>query len=212
MIKKYIFLILVILTTNLFVKSQDLSALEKIIQTYENNLAETTNDLDKISIANEIESTFKQYLSYPASFDRNLSLKHISIIASDDNKLKIITWNVPFLNGTNSYYGFLQYRTGKNRVKVINLHELYRNIQTPEMTALRVLGWRPVLYYKIITKHNRQKTYYTLLGWDGKDALSNIKIIDILRFNIFKRPQWGDKIIEANGRKYGHIEFEYNKR
>jgi len=194
------------------IQSQNLESLEKIIISFEQNLAETKNDMDKTAISDELEATFEQYLSNPKSFDSNLKLKHISILKSEDNKLKVITWNVPFSNSSNNYYGFLQYKTPKDKIKLTNLRDIYRNIQSPEMTALRKLGWRPVLYYKIITKHDRKKTYYTLLGWDGKDAISNIKIIDILKFSMFKKPQWGDKIILANGRKYGHIEFEYNRR
>lgn len=209
---KNIFLILLMIFSFSKIQSQDIMSLEKIIKALEKNLAETKNDMDKTAIADELEATFEQYLSNPESFESNLNLKHISILKSEDNKLKVITWNVPFSNGSNSYYGFLQYKSGKNKIKLTNLKDIYRNIQSPEMTTLRKLGWRPILYYKIITSQDRKKTYYTLLGWDGKDAISNIKIIDILKFNMFKKPQWGDKILLANGRKYGHIEFEYNRR
>ncbi len=206
-----ILLFLFALFLNLSCFSQEINNLQKLIAGLEQNIALADADSEKIALSDELEKTFANYLNHSESFDAEMKLKHISQIRSKDNKLNIITWNIPLKNGTFSYYGFLQYQN-KKKIKITNLRTLYKNIQSPELASLRALGWHPILYYKLVSKNAGQKTYYTLLGWDGKDDFSNLKIIDILRFNIFNRPVFGDKIISAHGHKYGHIEFEYNER
>ena len=45
---------------------------------------------------------------------------------------------------------------------------------------IRPNNWYGVLYYKILAHRYRGQTYYTLLGWDGKDNITNRKMVDAL--------------------------------
>jgi hypothetical protein len=73
-------------------------------------------------------------------------------------------------------------------------------------------NWVGCLYYQIHGyKHKKQK-YYLLFGWDGEDASTNKKIIDILWFNEQGKPQFGAPVFEVKDDFQYRLVFEFADR
>lgn len=106
------------------------------------------------------------------------SLKMVSTLIPADSTFRIHSWTVPLNNGTYRYYGIAEV-FGKDNYKISNLVPKTGN-SLNDMKVYRENEWYGALYTGlIVTKWNKHKSY-TLLGWDGRDARSNRKIIDII--------------------------------
>lgn len=138
--------------------------------------------------------------SYNFKFD---SLKSVSIIYSPDNVFRIISWNLVLNNERFHYYGVLQYNPEhlKKIKDTTNLRPFYPLIDRSEKfvnvldTTVDNNFWWGANYYKIIPVKTKNQTYYTLLGWNGHNALSNKKIVESLYFDDNK-PMFGAPIFD----------------
>ena len=210
--KKYIITFLISLNFYSVLSQININQSENKIKDLEQKIKSEQNDSIKIALSEEIEKEFSKILLSREAFYYEFKFQYISVLKSDDNFFLTISWSIPLNNGEFKYFGFFAYQQSKKRIKTYNFNSLFESLQSPEMMASRNSGWHPILYYQIITKEQGRKTYYTLLGWDGKDALSNIKIIDIIRFSGNGLIILGEKLIQGQGKKFGHIEFEFNER
>lgn len=109
------------------------------------------------------------------------SIKGITSIASADNKFRVFTWNVPLSDGTNQYFGFIQYGTDGSKViplksNVTDQKDFDTKLFTPQM-------WYGAIYYKMIEVEIGGHKTYTLLGWDGFTPNSNRKFIEIIHLD-----------------------------
>jgi hypothetical protein len=143
--------------------------------------------------------------SYYYSFDK---LGKIGKIYSPDRKLRIYSWNIPVNLDENLYYGLIQfYSKQEKKYKTIKL--IANNCQEQISS---VYQWHGALYYQIAeTKYAGQK-YYTLLGLDLNNSLSNKKIIDIIKIDDLSQLNFCPKLIEYKGKMVDRLVFEYNKK
>ena len=187
---KYKFLligILLLFCSRSFANNNDqIKILEDSLNNYFNLLAKETVDARKIEINNHIVELFKQALKFEDSFYYPFyDLQNVGIIKSEDDKLRIITWNLPYNNRTHKYFGFIQYKKNNKAYDFYELKDHSDEISDPEMAILNISNWYGALYYKIITNKNRGTDYYTLLGADLNNLLTKKKIIEILYFDVF---------------------------
>ncbi len=162
----------------------------------ESELMELFNSLysDTLSETDKIIDTIRNIFSEALGQDRSMDfawqkLDRIGVISSDDGMLKIFTWHVMDDPDHYRYFGFIQVAQKKGKVKVIELadnHKEQRNVknlrQSPE-------DWYGKLYYKIITRNYKRKTFYTLLGMDFNKSTSIIKTIETIAIQR-NRPQF----------------------
>ncbi len=152
-------------------------------------------------------------LTYP--FD---SLKKdVSILNSTDGKFKLITWNIFKDEGTHFFFGFLlvnntkRIKTGFLRHQNISAFEHYQlidkstSIKSPENHTGLTNNWYGMLYYKIIECDG----YYTLLGYDPNDKLTQRKFIDVLSFKPDGTPVFGKDIFKIPRKNPRRMMFEY---
>ncbi len=152
----------------------------------------------------------KNSISYP--FD---SLKTISVLTSPDKKVRIFTWYLISDEGIHEHYGFLQaYNEEKKQYKLYTLTDKWRRINTPAAQVLTCENWYGALYTELIEiKGTNDKTYYTLLGWNGGDILSQHKLIEVLSLNNKGVPSFGALIFKGYTKnRTMRIVFEYAKR
>lgn len=148
--------------------------------------------------------------SFNYTFD---TLKNIGRIQSDDNKLTVFSWNIPQKSGYSNYYCLLQYYSKKDKqIFVYTLTEEPGLLKKNPQAFTDISHWPGVLYYKIIDTKFKGKVYYTLLGFNFNDILSNIKTIDVLTFDEFNYPGFGQKMFVYNGKPQNRIVYEYNER
>lgn len=205
-------IIFFLITININGQNRNIEELEDSIQSLFNKIIITKNDQDKLNYNSKIENIFTLLLNEKNSFEYPFDkLKHVSKLNSDDGLLRIFTWNLPYNNGTYDYFGFIQTKSKNNSISLIKLTDNSKNITSPQNKILNNTNWYGSLYYKILTNNYKNRTYYTLFGWDGNDNFTNKKIIETL---VIKRksPQFGNPIIKMGKETYNRIVFEYAKQ
>lgn len=156
--------------------------------------------------------------SYYYRFD---SLNCASVIYAPDNRFRIITWNVALNEGTYHYFGVIQMspewmKKQKDTTGLRNIYPLIDRSARMENVQDTTLGqdhWYGATYYKIIPVTQGKTTYYTLLGWNGATALSNIKLADVLWFD-HHVPKFGAPVFDIKDARFkrplSRMIFEFN--
>ncbi|NVO01813.1 MAG: hypothetical protein HXX09_03855 [Bacteroidetes bacterium] len=141
------------------------------------------------------------------------SLKSIKILCAPDKKVRLVNWVIVKKDGTFEYFAFLQlYNKQKKGYDIISLQDKSDEIQFPDIQICDHNKWYGALYYKIIQNKYAGKKYYTLLGWDGNDLISNKKIIEVLTVGAKNKPVFGAQIFSGIGKKNSkRIFFEYSE-
>lgn len=189
----------------------ELDLYEDSLQYYFTLLASEKDDKNKIEFNDQIIKCFKKALENEGSFTYPFdSLKNIGIIKSEDEKLRIITWNLPYNDRTHKYFGFIQYKKSKKTYVFYELNDDSDNIKNPELAVLNDKNWYGALYYKIITNKNKGIVYYTLLGADLNNLLTKKKIIEILYFDKNNSPVFGNKVFKNKSIPISRVIFEFN--
>jgi hypothetical protein len=146
--------------------------------------------------------------SFDYPFD---SLITIARFTSDDKKFRIFNWNLKKADGTYEYFGFIQAWNRKERkYKIYPLKDNSDNIKNPESQVLDNLNWYGAHYYKVIYTKYAGRKFYTLLGWDGNNNITQKKIVDVVTFNSKDKPVFGASIFKYNKKTLKRIIFEYN--
>lgn len=109
--------------------------------------------------------------------------QNISILTNKDQTVKLFNWNLPFNDQTHKYFGFILWLEDEKK-GITNWVELTDNVEdfaSVENKYLTPEKWQGALYYDLIeVKKSRKKGQYILLGWDGLDALTSRKIIEVI--------------------------------
>lgn len=212
---KYSIIIFIICFFSLDMNAIDSSA---VIQTYEDSLsiyfkkmASERSDIVKEKLNERILEYFWFALESEESFDYNFgSLKHVGIITSPDENLRIITWNLPYNDHTHRYYGFIQYKKSRNKTLLFELNDQSDFMEKPEYRVLSHQNWFGALYYRIIENKYRGTVYYTLLGADLNDLFTKKKIIEVLYFNSEDQPVFGKQVFKNKLEQVNRVIFEYS--
>ena len=159
--------------------------------------------------ANQFFDEFFAVVKHDSSFSFPFSgLQKIGKIYSSDQKICIYSWNIPIGIDDNIYYGIIQYYSKHdNKYIAIKLHNAQK--QDQNITAEE---WPGALYYQIAETKNDGQIYYTLLGLNLNNALSNKKVIDVISIDDSDRFSFCEKMIENKGKLVDRLVFEYNEK
>lgn len=213
MIKKIIILFLVIFSQ--VCKAQDSDYLikaEDSLKIYSEKIISA--DLEKDKVINNrffsklLYKVLNQEESFSFPFD---SLKKISRLTAPDNTFKIFTWGYKKDDGTYSYSGMIQQHESEGK-KVVVLKDKSENIDNPEFQSLNSDNWFGAIYYQIILTKRDGKKYYTLLGWDGNNFLTQKKLIEVLWFRSNDRVAFGAPLFKKYKDKSQRVVFEFSSR
>jgi hypothetical protein len=159
-------------------------------------------------------SIFKAYLrktlDLPEAFSYSFSkLNTVGFVDSPDGEVRIVNWNIEQQDQTQKYHCFVLKKTKSG----ISVSELIENPETsPRPDGILEAGnWYGALYYKIIPKEKGSKKMYVVLGWDGNNSASTIKLIDVLYF-AGSTPKLGSPVFKLNGTTAKRIFFEHSKK
>lgn len=210
--KKIIILICVALfATPLCSQDIMLQNAEQELSSLMNVMFSSKDDNERFNANEKFLTLLDNVLEYPNSFDYPFeNLDKISILTSSDKKFKIFTWAVFSNEGDYDNFGMIQARN-----ETTEEYEIYRlwdrsdDVFSPQEAKLTDTSWYGAVYYELITTKNENITYYTLLGWDGKDIYSKRKIIEPITFKRNSgRPNFGASIFYKE-KQLKRMIFEY---
>lgn len=136
----------------------------------------------------------------------------VSVLTAPDKKFRIITW--PVVNDVGEYECFGLVQALNERTKEYDVYELHDRSELIVNRQEEILSpdrWLGAVYQELITTTYENRTYYTLLGWNGVDYLTQRKIIEPICFKSGgSQPQFGQNLFrkEPNLRR---VVLEYTK-
>lgn len=168
-------------------------------------------DSDRLTASNTFFSKFLNTLQSvnPTIFTLD-SIPGITRVASDDGKLRIFTWNIPFADGSNKYFGFIQLINDSSIV--IPLKSVTNNSNDFSTAIVTPQNWYGALYFKLIEVKTAERTLYTLLGWDGYTKDANRKIIDVISFDKVGLITFGMPVFKTENGVKTRVVFEYAEK
>jgi hypothetical protein len=177
-------------------------------------MADSRLDEEKLILADSIANQLDLVLQLPASFDYPFeSVKTMGKITSPDGRLRIFTWNLPYNDGTNKYYGFIQYKTDNSgKIFVFRLTDKSDDMDNPGKLTLTHSQWYGSLVYEVIEKKYEETNYYTLLSYDPVSLFLSRKIVDLLYFNTNNEPLFGKSVFHYQNQMQCRILFEYSSK
>lgn len=131
-----------------------------------------------------------------------------SVLTSPDGLLRIFTWAVVRDNGEFECFGAIQfYNDREEEYQYLLLNDKSEEIMNREESLLSASNWFGAIYQDIIQTSHSGKTYYTLLGWNGVDNLTERKVIEPVIFR-GGLPQFGAPLFRRE-RNLRRIVLEY---
>jgi hypothetical protein len=163
-------------------------------------------DAQRDSINTDIKKRLRPVLEADDAMTADLRDLPMSRVDAPDGKFRLLTWNVPYTNGSHLFEGFLLVQDKKRRV----LYELRDMTEKIENASFKMLGpdyWYGALYYTVVPVKKGGKTWYTLLGWKGNSNVETRKVIDVLSFKgsvpQFGAPLFGDGRVKRTREVFG---------
>lgn len=159
--------------------------------------------------AKELFEKITTILQLDGSFDYPFdSIKKMGKIYSPDHRMRIYSWNIPVGVDQNLYFAIVQYFSKQDKKYIIQ--KLLGN--TFSNSPINVSNWPGALYYEIVeTKHAGQR-YYTLLGFDLGNMLTNKKVIDVVSIDDFDVFNFCPSLIKYNENMTDRLVFEFNEK
>ncbi|MCR4658781.1 MAG: hypothetical protein K5650_00610 [Bacteroidales bacterium] len=135
----------------------------------------------------------------------------VSVLTSADRKVRLITWPVVRDNGEWECFGFVQYiNSATGEAEFAELNDKSEEILNREETILTPDNWFGAVYQEIIQTSNDGRTYYTLLGYNGVDNITQRKIIEPIWFKpATGKPQLGQALFRRE-RNLRRVVLEYS--
>lgn len=164
---------------------------DSTLSQYENDLAvilESMRASEKNDEKEALNTEFKSALEKMIASEEALSypftkLNSVGVIDSPDKMVRIINWNVEQEDFSHKYYCYVLWLDDKR--KDYHFQELKDNtfgMATQPTETLSSDQWYGALYYRIIPTDKRNKTVYTVLGWDHYTEMSTVKLVDVMYF------------------------------
>lgn len=178
-----------------------------------NELRSTQGDEKLNEINEKFKTAFGKALEMDGAFEFPfVSLTSVGKIYSDDKLVRVITWNVQYEDLMHNYFSFIMKKDERrDRIHVVELKREKQHFGMIQEETVTNENWYGALYYDIIDVQRRNKTYYTLLGYDANDQRSSIKLIDVLYFT-GKIPNFGYPIFDVAQGRAKRVIFEHSNK
>ncbi len=211
MIKFHSILLLLTLSTSVFSKKSVANFSKEIaeLNTFGKEILASETDEGKYAANEKFKDALNELIKTDGSFDYQFdSLTTISILKA--NNLKIYNWTIPLTDGTFEYFAFLQIKE-EEKYSIVELIDKSKELKSPENKILTSKNWYGALYYKLIYNKKLGEDYYTVLGWDGNNNLTNKKIIDVINLGSHGMIKIGASIFKSKTKTQKRVIFEYSE-
>lgn len=213
---KHLFLLITLFIVKLGF-SQDMALLSKYedtLYTLGKRIMYSQHDFEKYNANEKFIDVLKEALDCSESFEYPFdSLTMVARLMPGDERFKMFNWHVKRNDGTYEYFAIIQaYHSRRKEYRVYELIDKSSEIENPEDEILQMDEWYGAHYYKVIEVKKKRKKYYTLLGWDGNNAVSTKKVIDVMRLFSSGRPRFGSYLFRHNRDMKKRVIFEYSSK
>jgi hypothetical protein len=169
-----------------------------------------TDDEEKEALNETLKFRLNNLWSNKELFDDSFSqLKRMKTLISEDNKVKICTYNIQKDGFKQLFYGAVILNDGA--VNVIPLNDTSEKIRSPERSTLSNKKWYGAIYLDLIQNVSGNKTYYTLIGYKGHDEFVKTRVIDVLLVQN-GRLRFGMPIFKADRVTRNRVVFKYSAK
>ena len=176
------------------------------------NIINGADQVERITSCYYFIQTLKEALKVPQSFYYNFTtLQTVSTLRPDDDKFRIFTWNLLLDSGKYMYFGAIQMNNDDSLVLfgLYDSSDYNRDVIYGEFDNRH---WMGALYYQVHHYRWKKEDHYIMFGWDGQDAKTNRKIIDVLWFTEAGEPRFGKEIFNFDGDVQSRIIFDFADR
>ncbi|MEX1001864.1 MAG: hypothetical protein WDZ35_07105 [Crocinitomicaceae bacterium] len=180
------------------------------------DLRNAEEDVKKEMINTSLIAELQEVLAYPGAMEYEFSSwTTMSTITSPDAAFRIFNWNIEDQELNHSHYCYLiTPRWGDRPNRVYEFKEDQFTLPPHPTNVLTPNNWYGALYYKIIPVEQGNKTYYTVLGYSGKNRSTNQKLIDVFYFK-GKSLRLGHPLFQASKdakQLVRRVFFEYSEK
>lgn len=164
------------------------------LRVYADSMARGSSDAIRKAYCALFNPLLLDVLQAPISFDYPFdSLKTLSALKSPDGQVRIYSWFLQSReHGTFEYFGVVQRRNAKTgNFSTTGLIEKKYETNFAEINVFDVDEWYGAVYYDIIERKIDKKNCYFLLGWHGNDRTTTRKVIEVLSFDFWDKPEFG---------------------
>ena len=211
----YIAIILITMSCNLFAQdNSDFLFFESRLQTLANKILTASNDSLKEEANKLLIEDVEELLLMRGSFHYPFeNVDNLSIITSPDNRFKLFNWVMPKSNNKFEYYAYLQFYTKRKKEQFyFKLNDISAFVEAEQTKIFAEGDWFGALYSDIVHTKFDKKNYYTLIGWDGNNASTTKRIVEILTFDESEEPIFGAPIFKMNDGTRTRMVLEYSKK
>lgn len=176
------------------------------------NIINGADENERITSCYYFIQTLKKALQVPGSFDYEFTtLRTVSAIKPDNEAFRMFTWNLLLDSGKYMYFGAIQ-MNNDDSLQLFGLYDSSDYNRDIDYGTLDHRHWMGALVYQIHHYKYKRRDYYITFGWDGEDARSNKKVIDVLYFDEEGKPQFGEEIFDVEGDLRARMVFEFSDR
>ena len=174
---------MLLLASGLMVSAQDKAKMQSYqarLSALITKVAEAPTDNERYLASEEAVQLLAEALEEEDSEEWRWQLpSYVSVLTSPDKLFRIFTWAVVRDNGEFECFGAVQFYNEKEEYyEHLLLHDKSEEIMNREESVLYADQWLGAVYQDIIQTTSGSHTYYTLLGWNGVDNLTERKIIE----------------------------------
>lgn len=226
MFKNFIACLLCLITSMIFAQKTDSSY--SAFKQAENELADlhrvafySRNESERVEANKKMLAVWDGIVQHPKilEYDFDLLKKDVSILTAKNRKFKLITWNTYKNDGSAyAYFGYLlvnnsrRVKKGFLKHETVDGYEFFKlidrsmTVKSPESYIGSTDKWFGMLYYSLIECEG----YYTLLGRDMNDKLTQRKFVDVLYFKADGTPVFGKDVFKFERKNPKRLMFEYS--
>jgi len=158
----------------------------------------------------EIDSLFNQVIHIPGAFEYGWEkLDKIGKLKSDDGNLKVFSWIYMVSRNDYRYRAYMLVKKKRGDFEVFRLEPGQEENIKEEDYPQKISDWHGKVYYDLVTKTYKRKTFYTLMGADFNNIQTSIKTIEVIALQRGK-PVFRDDQFLTGGTVHDRIILEYS--
>lgn len=177
---------------------------EDQIEQYAEQILSIEDDRERLELNNELIDLLKVQLIRKGAFSYPFNwISSMTILTSPDSLFRLFNWSVPLSDGTHRYECLLLKRDENGAPTVSRLNAMQADTLNTPLESFKGdrNQWPQALYYELIQKKAFNRSYYTLLAWDGHNRLTKRKWIEVFWFNRKGELQMGAPIFKHPGKQ-----------